>query len=120
MTIPEPSVTQFDVGNILLGKVKLGDLSKHEYLKHHSIPKENDLIRQEVVKGAQKKKKTLVFQLSWLEKYKWLAYSCVAKGGLCKFCTLFLPVWPISGTFVSLPFTYLLKACGKDGNIADT
>lgn len=112
------ALSLYDVGNIVNGKVKLKDLSKYEkycYLKHHSVPKRKDLITQEVVR--RRKKKTLVFQLSWLKKFTWLAYSCVAGGGLCKFCVLFPPVSTIDGTLVTKPFTNLNKACGKSGKL---
>jgi len=31
------------------------------------------------------------FQLHWLRRYHWLAYSELKKGGFCKFCALFAP-----------------------------
>ena len=38
--------------------------------------------------GKQAKKKNpLVFQLSWLDTYKWLAYSARAEGGFYNFCS---------------------------------
>ena len=125
---PESSVSQtesnsqqrVDIGDIILGRVQLKNLSEHElycYLKNHSVLKKEDLIKQEVVKGSQQKKKTLVFQFSWLDKFKWLAYSSVAKGGFCNFCILFLPVGTVRGNFVTVPFTNLQKACGKDGKL---
>ena len=52
--------------------------------------------------------------MSWLDKYKWLAYSSVANGGLCKYCMLFPPPGSVSG---SIPFTNLVKACGKNGKL---
>ena len=66
MSVSEPFATsqKFDVGDILHGKVKLADLSQcelHCYLKQHSIPKESDSIRQEVVKGTRKKRKYWCF-----------------------------------------------------------
>ncbi len=55
----------------------------------------------------------MLFQVSWLEKYRWFAYSPSSEGGLCKFCVLFPPKsGSINGTFVTSPFTNLKKAGG--------
>ena len=54
------------------GSVDRNNLSPkdlHSYLKNHFFPKKNEVIIQEVVKGKAKKKKPLVFQLSWLDTY---------------------------------------------------
>lgn len=122
-TNPSAGSTVFDVGSILNGNVKHDDLSPQDvfnYLKNHVIPKKNEVISQEVVKGAEKRKKTLIFQLSWLDTYKWLAYSPSAEGGLCKFCILFPPTTGQvmnSSTFVTVPFTNLRKAGGVKGKL---
>ena len=29
------------------------------------------------------------FQIDWLSKYKWLAYSKLRDGGFCKYCVLY-------------------------------
>lgn len=34
-------------------------------------------------------KKNLSFQIKWFAEFKWLVYSDVVKGALCKYCTLF-------------------------------
>ena len=71
------------------------------------------------MKGKDRKVKTLTFQASWLQKYKWLIYSEAVRGGLCKYCILFPPKdarISITGTLVvSKPFQNLPKAGGKDG-----
>lgn len=36
-----------------------------------------------------KNKKKLKFQLSWLDKWKWLAYSYKEDGAYCKYCVIF-------------------------------
>ncbi|XP_065314602.1 52 kDa repressor of the inhibitor of the protein kinase-like [Gordionus sp. m RMFG-2023] len=36
-------------------------------------------------------KRNLTFQTSWLNKYKWLAYSAKEKGAFCKVCVIFSP-----------------------------
>ncbi|XP_065318664.1 uncharacterized protein LOC135926663 [Gordionus sp. m RMFG-2023] len=36
-------------------------------------------------------KRNLTFQTSWLNKYKWLAYSANEKGAFCKVCVIFSP-----------------------------
>ena len=63
------------------------------------------------------KVKTLTFQHSWLDRYRWLVYSDTLRGGLCKFCVLFPPKDErvTTGVFVSKPFRNLAKASGKDG-----
>ena len=115
------SLTTYDVGHIVLGKVKLQNLSNSElysYLKFHFTPKQDDVIKQVVVKGQEKKKKTLTFQLSWLDTFKWLAYSCSAGGSFCKFCVLFPPPGLVNtGVLVSTPFCDLKKACGVNGKL---
>ena len=83
-------------------------------MKNHTIPQPSEVIKQVVVQGKHKVK-TLTFQLSWLDKFKWLAYSCNAGGGLCKYCVLFPPsigVVTSNATFVTKPFR---KAGGKKG-----
>ena len=122
-SVPEP-ISVYDIGDIILGKVKLDSLSRHDifcYLKQHIVPKQNEVITQVVVKGKDRRKKTLRFQLSWLETYKWLVYSQSANGGLCKFCVLFPPA--ASGatssinTFVTRAFVNLQKASGNSGKL---
>ena len=76
------------------------------------------MVSQVVVKGRERKKKTLRFQLKWLEEFMWLVYSSSAGGGLCKFCILFpSSSGSIDGTFVIVPFTNLQKACGRNGKL---
>jgi hypothetical protein len=61
-----------DIGSILDGSVDYNELSPQDfynYLKNHYVPKRNEVVRQEVVKGKEKKK-TLVFQFSWLDTFK--------------------------------------------------
>ena len=113
----------YDVGNILEGKVVLETLDKEEklnYLKNHYTPRTgyDKFITQTVMKGKDRKVKTLTFQASWLQKYKWLIYSEAVRGGLCKYCILFPPKdarISITGTLVTKPFQNLSKAGGKDG-----
>ena len=112
-----------DVGDFLTGKVKLDTLTKSEkikYLKNHRVPSKEKLITQKIKISAEKREKTLTFQISWLERFKWLVYSESVGGGLCKYCVLF----PSSnadaristkGVLVTRPFQNLAKAMGKDG-----
>ncbi|KAH9367686.1 hypothetical protein HPB48_012802 [Haemaphysalis longicornis] len=39
--------------------------------------------------SVSKDGKRLKFQLNWLQRFQWLAYSCVQKGAFCKVCVLF-------------------------------
>ena len=115
-----PSTGLADVGDVLAGYVKnLSPQDKYNYLKNHFVPRQNQVISQEVVKGRARKKKRLVFQLSWLDTYKWLAYSPRVNGGLCKFCILFPATTGqvASGTFVTTPFRNLKKAGGTKGKL---
>ena len=82
------------------------------------MPRQKEVISQVITQGKNRKKKTLTFQLSWLQKFKWLVYSHTAGGGLCKFCVLFPPsTGAISGSFVTKPFQNLRKACGVNGKL---
>ena len=78
-----------DVGEIVSGKVLLSSLSckeKVEYLKKHFVPGEKfPLCTQKIGKEGEKGHKTLRFQKAWLENSKWLVYSPLLQGGLCKF-----------------------------------
>lgn len=50
------------------------------------------------------------FQLKWLERYSWLAYSDELKGAFCKVCCLFFRDFRVgyqeSGLLVSKPYTH--------------
>ncbi|XP_065321200.1 zinc finger MYM-type protein 1-like [Gordionus sp. m RMFG-2023] len=55
-------------------------------------------------------KRNLTFQASWLNKYKWLAYSADEKGAFCKVCVIFSPRYAGNGlqklkTLVSQVYT---------------
>ena len=112
-----------DVGYILNGTVSrttLSDYEKCQYLTNHFDPEPGyqKFVTQTVTRGKNKETKKLVFQSSWLQKYGWLVYSPVAEGGLCKFCVVFSnenDKRKYHGTFVTRPFTNLVKATGKDG-----
>ena len=69
--------------------------------------------------GCKIKKKTLAFQLSYLDTYKWLAYSPSTEGGFCKFGILFPPISGQipNGIFITLPFKNLRKAGGAKGKL---
>ena len=113
-----------DVGEIVSGKVLLSSLSckeKVEYLKKHLVPGEKfPLCAQKIGKEGEKGHKTLRFQKAWLEKYKWLVYSPLIQGGLCKFCVLFPPTNPriTCGVLVTNSMQQIRKATGKDGYLA--
>ena len=102
-----------DVGEIVSGKVQLNSLSRQEkvrYLKKHFVPDEKfQLCTQKISKEGEKGHKTLTFQHAWLENYKWLVYSPLLQGGLCKFCVLFPPTNPriICGVLVTSPIQQL-------------
>ena len=83
-----------DVGNLLsagMDPAQLSRMDKLRYLKDHFKPdvKYENFVTQMVKKGT--KVKTLTFQHSWLDRYRWLVYSDTLRGGLCKFCVLFPP-----------------------------
>ena len=107
----------------MLGKVIREDLTNDEkvnYISHHFTPgKKFDLfITQSIVRGKTQQKKVLVFQHSWLDRYRWLVYSISVGGGLCKFCILFSSEKDkrkYSGVLVNRPFINLVKATGKGG-----
>ena len=119
--IPVSDSSVFDLGNIINGSVCLKELTREEklgYLKNPHMPSRTNFITQKVIKGSERKEKNLTFQASWLQKFKWLVHSEVAKGGLCKYCILFPPTDPRinqKGALVTKPFQNLAKACGKDG-----
>ncbi|KAI6648557.1 52 kDa repressor of the inhibitor of the protein kinase [Oopsacas minuta] len=114
-------ITQYDVGDILLGKVIREDLSNGEkvnYISHYFTPGEKfDLFKtQSIVRGKTQQKKVLVFQHSWLDRYRWLVYSISVGGGLCKFCILFSSETDkrkYCGMLVNRPFINFVKATGK-------
>ena len=84
--------------------------------KEHYVPSSSDqLVTQNVVKGKQKKSKTLTFQRAWLQRYPWLVYSPSQRGGFCKYCVLFPSSTLGSGSLVTKCFNNLKKATGKDG-----
>jgi len=63
-----------------------------------------------------KNKKKLKFQLSWLEKWKWLAYSQKEDGAYCKYCVIFNKTEggsQVLGNFCLKPFKIWYKAIEK-------
>ena len=85
------------------------------YLTEHYVPSANDkLVTQTVVKGKEKKSKTLTFQHGWLQRYPWLVYSPSLGGDFCKYCVIFAPGLG-SGSLVTKSFNNLKKATGKHG-----
>ena len=121
-----------DVGEIVSGKVLLCSLSckvKVEYLKKHFVPGEKfPLCTQNIGKEGEKGHKTLRFQKAWLENYKWLVYSPLLQGGLCKFCVLFPPTNPAPQHLVcrvvpSLHINHMLSIidiCRRNEHFNDT
>ena len=84
-------VFYFDVGDIVSGKVDQRTLQSHEKIKNHFTPPPpsyTGFFSKTVVKGKDKHTKKLVFQRSWLAKYKWLVYSPSQMGGFCKYCVM--------------------------------
>lgn len=68
-----------------------------------------------VIKFVVGKEKKLYFQVSWLDKYKWLIYSSVFQGGFCKICMLFFQLdVRCYDIFVSKLFKNFKKVGGKD------
>lgn len=121
--VPSSKETSVDCGFIADGSVPLVTLEgteKLHYISNHFVPPLNysAFVKQTVTKGTAKREKTLTFQHSWLEKYRWLVYSPHLRGGLCKYCVLFSPRDPRvakAGVLVSKPLNNLSKAGGKDG-----
>ena len=107
----------------MLGKVDPRTLQSHEkikYFKNHftPLPSYTGFYSKTVVKGKDKHTKKLVFQPSWLEKYKWLAYSPSQMGGFCKCCVMHNNLSDPrvqKRPLVTAPFQKLEKATGKDG-----
>jgi len=59
------------------------------------------------------KQKKLKFQLSWLDKWKWLAYSHKEDGAYCKYCVIFNKMEggsQVLGNFCLKPFKIWYKA----------
>ena len=82
-----------DVGDMLSGKVPKAGLSyamNYNFLQNHYRPAEGDKLSQEtLIKGKDKKPKTLTFQLPWFDLHSWLVYRQSMPGRVCKFCLLF-------------------------------
>ena len=57
----------------------------------------------------------LTFQKSWLDEYRWLAYSPSHGGGYCKYCVLLSASTETLRVFVKIPLTFISKAKGKEG-----
>ena len=120
----EMSFVGHDVGEIVSRKVLLSSLSckeKVEYLTKHFVPGEKfPLCTQKIGKEGEKGHKTLRFQKAWLENCKWLVYSPLLQGGLCKFCVLFPPTNHriTCGVLVTNSMQQIRKATGKDGYLA--
>lgn len=96
---------------------QMSDAEKCKYSKEHFVPPVGyDKFCSQIVKSRGEEKK-LVFQRKWLDDYKWLVYSPLLSGGLCKYCILFPPkVSSNVGVLVNKAFTNLRKAKGlKDG-----
>ena len=61
-------------------------------------------------------KRNLKFQLSWLGRYEWLAYSKIQDGAYCTWCTFFVPTTGVGvgdqkpGQLVNTPFQNWKKA----------
>ena len=115
----DPCLGTYDVGYIIGKANGLSKEEKVKYLKDHFKPGKNyPFISQIVTKGKEGKTKTLTFQPSWLDKYKWLVYSNANPGGFCKYCVITPPKdarIKQTGVLVTTPFTNLSKASGKDG-----
>lgn len=71
---------QHDIGNCL--KVALNDHEKIDILENIWVPDQSFTF-------PINPKTKLKFQLRWLDKYKWLAYSKTKSGAFCKYCVLF-------------------------------
>lgn len=114
--------TDLDIGTIVSGDVSVDSLSnetKAQYLKKHFVPSTSYKFPGEtVIKGKDKKSKTLTFQHSWLSEFEWLVYSPSEEGGYCKYCTLFPPQderVSKTGVLVSKPLNRYSKVKGKEG-----
>ena len=71
----------------LVEKVKsLSNLDRFMNLKHHFTPDKNFPYFTQTIKSDKNGKIVkLTFQHTWLEQYKWLAYSLFQAGGFCKY-----------------------------------
>ncbi|XP_071965592.1 52 kDa repressor of the inhibitor of the protein kinase-like [Antedon mediterranea] len=121
MPIEQEGVICKDVGDIVNKLIDISTLTPSEKLKYidnHFVPDSNykHFLKQIVMQG-EGRSKTLTFQYSWLDQYKWLVYSPSDHGGYCKYCVMFPPDKTnlSNAVLVGRPFKILKHAKGKDG-----
>jgi hypothetical protein len=111
-----------DLGSLVSSKLELKTLAPEEKLRLYRTPgpqiEPETVLTQKIVRGGITK--TLKFQADWLRRFPWLCYSNVLQGGWCKTCVLFPPEGcfrrdRVPSVLVSVPFTRLERATGKDG-----
>lgn len=71
-----------DIGLFLSASNNINDVKKYELLKNPWTPSKN-------YKFPVEQQRRLKFQLDWLNRFPWLAYSEKVQGALCKCCVLF-------------------------------
>ena len=103
---------------------QLTDDRKGQYLRLHYKPIASENLHSHRVTKLGKTW-NISFQHKWLEQFRWLSYSAILSGGICRCCILF-PEQPVrgsnletscrSGVLVLSPYQKpYSKALGKDG-----
>ena len=107
----EPPIIEYDLGDVLQGKVLTRDETYYYYKKHY-VPKESDELLEKTITPKTANPYTLSYQRKWLldEKRPWHVYSRTLEGGLCKACVLFDKSEENRGIFVKRPFQDIKKS----------
>ncbi|KAL4123082.1 hypothetical protein QTP88_015314 [Uroleucon formosanum] len=109
----DSQVSLFDIKLYVGQTQKLSNKEKIEYF-HKTWTPESTF----VFPTSEFNKKKLKFQLNWLEKWKWLAYSQINDGAYCKYCVVFFITeggigCQTLGNFCLKPFRMWYKAIEK-------
>lgn len=109
----DSQVSLFDIKLYVGQSQKLSNKEKIEYFQKTWTPQSIF-----VFPTSEFNKKKLKFQLSWLDKWKWLAYSQINDGAYCKYCVIFYKTEggigsQTLGNFCLKPFRMWYKAIEK-------